>query len=474
MDEKKKLENEAQPSLKKDVLGTWLVASYGIAANAPIAVATLYFVGIAGIAGGAMPLVVLLSYLIYATTLIVIYEWSKDVASSYGYVAIMKKGLNSSLAAFTVGYGYIYQYLVAGTAGFGILGLASFLYLISPSIASTMPWLWALITVILTLEVTLVMWLGVKPGGLLNLVIGLFSIGFLVVTSISLIAVAGSHNTVSVFTASPVNNNWVLILVSMIFAITTFGGATTPIGVAEEAKVPKRTMPRALLLGFGLLGVGLILNSYAQTVIYGVSNMFNYASLPDPMVIIYSKYFSPVIVDLLIVLVAFMFNSSIISFATSGSRMIYGMARDGILYPSNFSKVNRHGAPGNAIILTGVIAGALCLLTGYLLGPLEASIFLITFGSFYVSLGHLFAALALIRRKVKLGRPDIAKHVLIPIISMGAYVATIYFGTYPAPAFPLNIAVYSAWAVLAVHVVVYYLMKRRYPERLSKFGDHSL
>lgn len=48
MDEKKKLENEAQPSLKRDVLGTWLVASYGIAANAPIAVATLYFVGIAG------------------------------------------------------------------------------------------------------------------------------------------------------------------------------------------------------------------------------------------------------------------------------------------------------------------------------------------------------------------------------------------------------------------------------------------
>nr|WP_240938840.1 hypothetical protein [Metallosphaera hakonensis] len=187
MDEKKSLENEGKRDLKRGVLGTWLVASYSIAANAPIAVATLYFVGIAGIAGGAMPLVILLSYLIYATTLIVVYEWSKDVASSYSYVAIMKKGLGSSLASFTVGYGYIYQYLVAGSAGFGILGLASFLYLISPSIASSMPWLWAVIATIVTLEVTLVMWLGVKPGGLLNLAIGLISIGFLILTSIVLI-----------------------------------------------------------------------------------------------------------------------------------------------------------------------------------------------------------------------------------------------------------------------------------------------
>ncbi len=86
-----------------------------------------------------------------------------------------------------MGYGYIYQYLVAGSAGFGILGLASFLYLISPSIASSMPWLWAVIATIVTLEVTLVMWLGVKPGGLLNLAIGLISIGFLILTSIVLI-----------------------------------------------------------------------------------------------------------------------------------------------------------------------------------------------------------------------------------------------------------------------------------------------
>ena len=120
--------------LRREVLGTWLVASYGIAANAPIAVATLYFVGLAGLVGGAMPLTVLLSYLIYATTLVVIYEWSKEIAASYGYVAMIKKGLKSSLAAFTVGYGYIYQYLIAGAAGFGILGLASFIYLISPSI----------------------------------------------------------------------------------------------------------------------------------------------------------------------------------------------------------------------------------------------------------------------------------------------------------------------------------------------------
>ncbi|QKR00200.1 APC family permease [Metallosphaera tengchongensis] len=474
MDQNKGVENQKDTGLRRGVLGTWLVASYGIAANAPIAVATLYFVGIAGIAGGAMPLVVLLSYLIYATTLIVIYEWSKDIASSYSYVAIMKRGLNSSLASFSVGYGYIYQYLVAGSAGFGILGLASFLYLISPSIASSFPWLWALISLVLTAEVTLILWLGVKPGGMLNLAIGLISILFLILTSLALIFIAGKTNTVAPFTLSPVKGDLALVLVSMIFGITTFGGATTPIGVAEEAKLPKKTMPRALLLCFGLLGVGLILNSYAQEAVYGIGNMFNYASLPDPMIVIYSKYFSPVIVDLLIVLVAFMFNSSIIAFATSGSRMIYGMARDNVLYPSTLSKINRHGAPGNAVLLTGAIIGALSLISGYLLGPLEASIFLITFGSFYVALGHMFAAISLMRHKIKEGKLKVIQHIVVPIISIIAYLLTIYYGTYPAPAYPLNIAVYAAWAVLVAHVLTYYVLKRRYPMRMKTFGDHSL
>lgn len=458
--------------LRKGVLGTWLVASYGIAANAPIAVATLYFVGLAGLVGGAMPLTVILSYLIYATTLIVIYEWSKEIAASYGYVAMIKKGLGSSLASFTVGYGYIYQYLVAGTAGFGILGIASFIYLISPSIASSMPWLWAAIVIIVTIEITTIMWLGVKPGGLLNLVIGLISIGFLIITSIVLIA--GAKNSILPFTAVPVNNNWALVLTAMIFGVTTFGGATTPIGVAEEAKVPKSTLPKALLLTFGILGVGLILNSYAQTIVYGINNMFNYANLPDPMIVIYSKYFNPAIVYMLIILVAFMFNSSALAFATSGSRMIFGMARDGVLYPKVFSKVNKYGVPGNAIILTGIVTGALSLISGYILGPLEASIFLITFGSFYVALGHLFAALGLIVRKVKMRTANIAKHVVIPIISILLYIAVIYFGTYPAPAFPLNIAVYAAWAILLIHIITYYVIKSRFPDRIKKFGDYSL
>lgn len=466
---------DERKGLKRDVLGTWLVASYGIAANAPIAVATLYFVGIAGLAGGSMPLVTILSYLIYATTLVVVYEWSKNIAASYGYVAMIKKGLNNSLASFMVGYGYIYQYLVAGAAGFGILGVASFLYLVYPSIQTTMPWLWAVIAIIVTVETTMIMYLGVKPGGMINLIVGLISIIFLVITSIILIVIAGSKNTLAPFTAQPVNGNWVLILTSMIFGITTFGGATTPIGVAEETKLPKKTLPKALLIEFLLLGVGLILNAYAQTVIYGVDKMFNYASLPDPMIIIYSKYFPTAVVILLIVLVAFMFNSSTIAFATSASRMVYGMSRDNVLYPKTFSKINKYGVPGNAIILIGIIAGALSLISGYILGPLEASIFLITFGSFYVAFGHLFVAIGLMKYKISMKEKlSLLRHIIVPIISSIVYILTIYFGTYPAPAFPLNIAVYLAWTVLFIHGLVYYILKRKNPEIMKKFGDFSL
>ncbi|MGC8568603.1 MAG: hypothetical protein ACP5LW_01180 [Nitrososphaeria archaeon] len=58
---------QASSELKRDVLNTLELAAYGMAANAPIAVASLYFTGVAGLAGGALPLITLFSGILYLT-----------------------------------------------------------------------------------------------------------------------------------------------------------------------------------------------------------------------------------------------------------------------------------------------------------------------------------------------------------------------------------------------------------------------
>jgi len=460
--------------LKREVLGVWELAAYSMAANAPIAVAVLYFTGVAGIAGGSLPLVTILSGLLYLTTIIVIYQWSKEVASAYGYVAMIKKGLNSSLAAFVAGYGYIYQYWVAGAAGFGVLGVSSFLYLINPSYESTMPWLWAVLVILVSVIVGLAMWFGVKIGGRASLVLSLASIISLLTTSIYLIIKAGSANTLAVFTPEPLKWNWTPVMVSMILGASIFGGLTTSVGVAEEGKAPKQTLKKALILAWVLVAITLILSAYAQTIIYGPSNMFNYATLPDPLIIIYSKYFGPIVTAIIATLVAIAFVTSTISFATSGSRLAYGMARDHVLYPSQFTKINKYGVPGNSIILTTAIVMILSLVFGFLLGPFEAALFLLTFGSFFIYLGHIFAALSLIAYDIRHKLRKIVLNIVIPIISMILYILVLYYATYPAPPYPLDIAVFAAWAVVLIHIIVYYILKRRNPEIMKKFGDYSL
>ncbi|MGC8568604.1 MAG: APC family permease [Nitrososphaeria archaeon] len=403
------------------------------------------------------------------------YEWSKEIASAYGYVAMIKRGLRSSLAAFVAGYGYIYQYWVAGAAGFGILGVSSFLYLISPSTASSMPWLWAVLVVVSTLIVTYMMWRGVKIGGVVSLIYSMITVVFLIITSAILVILNWSRNTLSVFTPAPVGWSWTTVFVAMILGASIFGGLTTPVGVAEEAKMPKSTLKKALMIEWIIIAIALILSAYSQTIAYGPSNMFSYASLPDPLIVVYNQYFGPIVAGALAVLVAVSFVISALAFATSGSRMVYGMARDGVLYPRLFTSINSYGVPGNAILLTGAVVAALSLIFGYVLGPLEAALFLLTFGSFFIYFGHIFASISLIAYSRKALTPmKVFTNIVIPAVSAILYILVLYFATYPAPTYPLNIAVYAAWAVVVAHIIIYYIYRARHPDIMSRFGDYTL
>ena len=70
--------------LKKGTISLSHAASNGLSANGPAAVTALYFVGVAGIVGGATPLVLLLAFLIYVGMSVVMYECSKIIITDIG------------------------------------------------------------------------------------------------------------------------------------------------------------------------------------------------------------------------------------------------------------------------------------------------------------------------------------------------------------------------------------------------------
>jgi amino acid transporter len=260
----------------------------------------------------------------------------------------------------------------------------------------------------------------------------------------------------------------------MVLGIATFGGMNSVIPVAEETKDPKKNVPRALAILELILGVTLILSSYAQEVAFGVSKMSEYASLPDPGIIIYSTYFGGAVAALYALFVLNSFNSSAVAFANNAVRMSYGLAREGVLFPQIFARINKHGVPGYSAIISGVMNAAVALAAGLLFGPLTGGIFLIVNNTVLNYLNHMLAGAGLIRYHRSKGTLRIVRHIVVPLAVSVALAAAILYEVYPAPSPPLNYAAYvtAAWIVLGF--VVYGVLRRLRPSEIEKIGESGL
>jgi len=106
------MQNMQKLTPKEGEFGTWRALAQGLGTNAPAGVTALYFVGIAGMVGADLPLLVILAFIVYLGMTVIVSEWSKEVATSYSWAAIQKKGFNSSFMAFTGGWTYFFYYFL--------------------------------------------------------------------------------------------------------------------------------------------------------------------------------------------------------------------------------------------------------------------------------------------------------------------------------------------------------------------------
>ncbi len=468
-------DNEKKTQLAVGALTMWEALAQGLGTNGPAAVTALFFVGLAGLVGGSLPFILVLAFLIYLGMTLITYEWSKEVSSAYSWAAYHKRGFKKlgSFFAFFGGLGYWYYYLL-GYTGFAMLGLSTFLYVLFPSVGATYPWLWIPITLVVISETTLLAYFGIKISMRYVLYTGLAEIAFLIITSLVLIIMAGGKNSLTPFTAIPVGNNLTTIFVAMMLGIATFGGLNSVVPVAEETKDPKRNVPLALGILAAILGITLIMNAYAQTIIFGVNNMFSYATLPDPGIAIYLKYMGAAAAIIYAIFIVNSFNSSGVSFGTSAIRTAYGFARDGILFPKSFTKINRHKVPGRIVIFNGLLSAVIAIISGLLMGPFTASIFLILSNTVFSFFNHSLAGIELGVYHRRKGTLSILKHIVVPYITSILLIIAIVYVVYPAPPPPLN---YSAWiaGIYAIVIIVLYLYYRsRSPELVAVVGDFSI
>ncbi len=267
-----------------------------------------------------------------------------------------------------------------------------------------------------------------------------------------------------------------------------FTGLGTVTTLSEEVRESRKRIKKALLIAWILAGIALIPASYALVMGWqtAISSITNYASAPDPGLIVFQKYLGSAGFILLIIFTINSYFSYGVSKTNAVSRIWYSAARDGVIYPKFVAKLHpKYQTPGNAMMLWLGISFVLDIILGLIYGPTNAGLILLTMAGIAIIAVHMISntALTLFSHTVlrKQGKSSILLHYLAPSVASVLGFIVIYFtlvseiSTYYADPTTLNLAylvivIFSIlWVVVGgTAMVAYYKVKK--PEVIEKAG----
>ena len=307
-----------------------------------------------------------------------------------------------------------------------------------------------------------------------------------------LIAKAGSRNTLDVFI--PGSEGVKPAFQGMIFCLLAFIGFEAAAPLGEEAREPRRTIPKAVL--WSTIGVGAfyVLCYYAATVYFGVNRMTDFYTFNngDP----WGFMGTDALGTLGGILVVFaIINSSLAnasSGATAATRSLFSMARGGLL-PKMLATVHpTHRTPVNAVHFQILVAIVVAVGGGLILandpyeasGPINIYVFIGTmlallFAGMYMAVNPAVIGFYLRERRDQF---NVVKHLVIPVLGVLAMIPALMsvIGGLTIPLFDIKLDAYTTslrftapivgvWMVLGI--VLYLVLRMRNPAALDRMGE---
>src|SRR5205823_3584563 len=320
--------------LERDAIGLAPVLFQSITPMAPAAAVAFSIIFATTYAGGATPLAVVLALVACLMVAISIGQLARHLPSAGGLYTYNARGLHP-----TVGYFVAWGFMMAEPL------VAPLLYLIFGNVLSvylnshfnTPTWLWAPLAALAGAIVWVLVYRGIRISTEAGVALGAFEIVVFLALGITLIFAAGSNNTLSVFNPSTGNSSGLgSVFAGMVYTVLAFIGfeASAPLG--EEAKDPKRTIPRAVILSCVLIGVFYLICYYGAIVYFGPDkaadpkNGFFFFNGGDPWDGLASAVWGPFAILVLLAIVNSAFANSNAG-ANAATRVGYSLARAGIL-----------------------------------------------------------------------------------------------------------------------------------------------
>src|ERR1022692_3729158 len=355
--------SEAPAGLRRDAIGLREVLFQSITDMAPgAAIAASIPAGVA-FAGGSLPLAVIFALVACLFCACSIGLLARELPSAGSLATYAARGLHPSVG-FLVAWGYVLVGFLIPPLVLLQLGFTTAATLNAEfhGYPASLWWPWAILGALIVLAAG---FYGIRTSARLGTVLGLFEIGVFLVLAIFLVVHAGSNNTLTVFTTKytpPGFRGLAGVIGGSVYTILAFGGFEGAAPLAEEARNPRRTIPRAILLATLLIGALYVFTTYAIDVAYGPVRFGTFttgtgsASWEGVARSLYGAFWFFVFLAIV--------NSTIAN-ANAGvnvsSRTAYAMGRIGA-FPRFLAQVNpRHRSPQAAILTAFVVTVAVTL-----------------------------------------------------------------------------------------------------------------
>lgn len=458
-----------EDTLERHAIGLPAVTAQSAALIGPAAGSVAGLAFIVGYSGAATPLAFLIGLLVCVCIAMVMGEYARRLPSAGSFYTYLTRTFGPK-TGFVTGVALFGAYLLLFPFQLDFFG--NFVSSLLAASGVHIAW-WVFSAALIVLSTTLGV-LGIKP----SLRTGLIGLGFemLVLLIFSLVIIfrgGAAGNTIQAFNPSVSLQGSGGLLTAVVYTIFAFVGFESATTLGDEARAPRRTIPRAVMVTTVVVGVFYVIVSYAVTIGYGVStsHVKALAAAATPFNTLADKFGDgalSVFVDLAVIS---SFTALNIVTVVAVSRIFWKMGGDGLL-PSAFSRVNARQSPHIACLFSGALALVASITFGAVYGALNFASWLSYFATLFFIAAYLLISVGLMRFMWRDYRPEFSwvRHAVLPVISIAAMIWVLWGNIHPYPPAPLRWFIYATVCVLLGSALVGQWLSKTRPEVMRRAG----
>jgi amino acid transporter len=457
---------EPQSSSLRRGLNIWEAIGLSIALMAPSMAANINPQATASSVGRAVPLAFALAtvgVLLVSWTFVRLCKKFHHAGSVYGFVGATLGARTGVVSGWSLLGTYTFYGVVTSTAC-GILGTSFFQ---SVGVWPSPPW-WGpfIISGIVLIGVFVLASSPVRVGTRVLLVVEGTTVLLIVAVAVVVLArlLAGTapsgHATWSVFTV-PHGIGGSALFLGAVFGFLSFAGFEAAATLGEEAKQPRRDIPRAILGTAIFGGVYFIFVTAVEAMGFGATpkGMHAFVNSGSLMGDLGARFIGAWIGDLITLGAAVSAFACALACGVGASRLLFALSRDGVV-PGPLASVSRvRGTPvlASAAVVAAMYVFDLVSVLVFRAHPYDVFTWSATIGTLILLVVYVLATIGAVRLVYFSRERTVAWwEIVIPCLAMVVLIYTIYRNVLPYPTgaaawFPV---VGAAWILLAVAVVV--------------------